>query len=420
MIIQMNDVKIETIKDMKEFLKTTERMNFRKNNQEEAYKWINKILIKFEYLGRLKKSEKGVVKKYIIRMTGYSRAQATRLIKQYARTGYIKAKQQKRHKFNKKYTDEDVKLLAHTDKIHNYPNGNALKNIVIRMHKIYKHKEFENLSNISVSHIYNLRESSLYKHININYQKTKPNVRNIGERRKPMPEGKPGYLRVDTVHQGDRDGEKGVYHINTIDEVTQFEFVGSCPYISERYLKPLLEKLLELYPFIITEFHSDNGSEFINKVVCDLLNKMLIGLTKSRARKTNDNALVEGKNGSIIRKWIGYGFIGKEYAGNLNHFYSYFNEYLNFHRPCGFSTEERNEKGKVKKVYKKENYMTPYEKFRSLDNCQQYLKKGITLTMLDKTAMRYSDNQLAVLIQEQLVNLTKEVLPDYFLSLKQA
>jgi hypothetical protein len=242
----------------------------------------------------------------------------------------------------------------------------------------------------------------------------------MGERRKPIPEGKLGYLRVDTVRQGDRDGEKWVYHINTIDEVTQFEFIGSCPYISERYLRPLLEKLLKLYPFTIIEFHSDNGSEFINKIVCDLLNKMLINLTKSRARKTNDNALVEGKNGSIIRKWLGYGFISKEYAGNLNYFYSYFNEYLNFHRPCGFSTEIRNEKGKVKKVYKKEDYMTPYEKFRSLDNCWQYLKKGITLIMLDKTAMRYSDNQLAVLIQEQLVNLTKEVLPDYFLSLKQA
>jgi hypothetical protein len=92
MIIQMNDIKIETIKDIEEFLKTTERMDFRKNNMEEAYKWINKILIKFEYLGKLKKSEKGIVRKYIIKMTGYSRAQAARLIKQYIRTGIYQSK----------------------------------------------------------------------------------------------------------------------------------------------------------------------------------------------------------------------------------------------------------------------------------------------------------------------------------------
>lgn len=414
----MNDTRIETIEEMKAFLKSTERMDFRNNNQREAYNWIKNILIKHGYVGRLKKADKGIVKSYIIKVTGYSRSQVTRFIKQYAKTGRIKVQQYKRNKFCRVYSDADIRTLAYTDKLHNYPNGNALKNIVGRMYNVFEDNAFKNLSNISVSHIYNLRQSIMYKRINSNYQKTKPVVNSIGERRKPAPEGKPGFLRVDTVHQGDMEGEKGVYHINTIDEVTQFEFIGSCPFISEKYLKPLLEKLLQLYPFKIIEFHSDNGSEFVNQVVCGLLNKMLIRLTKSRARKTNDNALVEGKNGSIIRKWLGYGFISKEYADNLNYFHDYFNEYINFHRPCGFAVDIKDYRGKIKKVYKKGDYMTPYEKFKSLNNCNQYLKDSITLEALELIALRFSDNQLAAILQKLLPNLTKEGFPDYSLSLK--
>ena len=50
---------------------------------------------------------------------------------------------------------------------------------------------------------------------------------NIGERRKPIPNGQPGFIRIDTVHQGDQDKKKGVYHINAVDEVTQFEVIAS-------------------------------------------------------------------------------------------------------------------------------------------------------------------------------------------------
>ena len=98
----------------------------------------------------------------------------------------------------------------------------------------------------------------------LNYQKTHPVKVNIGIRKKPAPYGKPGYLRVDSVHQGDLDKEKGVYHINLVDEVTQWEIVGCVEGISEHFLAPLLEVLLKLFPFKILGFHSDNGSEYIN------------------------------------------------------------------------------------------------------------------------------------------------------------
>ena len=65
---------------------------------------------------------------------------------------------------------------------------------------------------------------------------------------------------MDCVHVGDRDGIKGVYLINLVDEVTQFEFVGAVVGISERFLVPLLEGLLLSFPFPILGFHADNAS----------------------------------------------------------------------------------------------------------------------------------------------------------------
>jgi len=262
---------------------------------------------------------------------------------------------------------------------------------------------------ISVSHLYNLRKTRSYLTQTTFFQKTKPTSVNIGERRRPDPQGRPGYLRVDTVHQGDKDGTKGVYHLNTIDEVTQWQVVGCTEKISERYLLPVLIVLLDQYPFTIRGFHADNGSEYMNKVVSELLNKLLIELTKSRPRKTNDNALVEGKNGSIVRKYMGYGHIPQKMAERINRFYrEYLTSYLNYHRPCGYATITVDKKGKEKKKY--DTYMTPHEKLSSLPKVEDYLKPGITLANLDEIAYKYSDVEFASIMQREKRKLFQEVI----------
>ncbi len=371
---------------------------------------MNKTLKKFGYR-KLKKKEKSIIKSYIHKMTGYSRSQTTRLILQHIKKGSITMGDQTRHSFTSLYAPFDIRLLATTDELHDYPNGAALKAILRRMVTVYGERSYETISHISVGHIYNLRRSVYYRRLTKRYEKTKPHVVSLGERRKPEPNGKPGYIRVDTVHQGDDDdGTKGVYHINTVDEVTQGEFVGATEGISEAYLMPILEKLLDCFPFVIIEFHSDNGSEYINYLVVELLNGLLIKLTKSRSRKSNDNALVEGKNGSTIRKWIGYGHIKQEHADKLNVFYfGCFNEYLNFHRPCAFATNITNEKGKIKKVYKTADYQTPYEKLKSIPNSERYLKEGVTFAQLDIIAASKTDNQMAQLVQKEREKLFNQI-----------
>ena len=123
--------------------------------------------------------------------------------------------------------------------------------------------------------------------------------------------------------------------------------VGCVEAITQSHLKPLLQDLLSRFPFPIRGFHSDNGSEFINDMVDGLLRDLLIEQTKSRARKSTDNGLVECKNGAVIRKHMGYGYIAAEHAKDIHVFFrTHFNPYLNFHRPCGQPERSADKRGK--------------------------------------------------------------------------
>ncbi|MCD6233081.1 transposase family protein [bacterium] len=390
---------------IKAFLKVDSAIKFRAVSKKEKYKWIDDVLTKFRYFS-LRKKDKGIVRNYIVKMTGLSKSQVDRIILRKRKFGKVFLKSTSRYHFPKKYTPIDIALLIKTDNAHNRLSGPATKRILKREYEVFGKKEYQNISQISSAHIYNLRGTRQYISHSLTIKKTNPTKVQIGERRKPEPQGKPGYLRVDTVHQGDYGKKKGVYHINITDETLQWEIVGCVERISEYYLEPLLEDSIEQFPFKIINFHSDNGSEFINKVVAKLLNKLMIKQTKSRARHCNDNALAESKNGAIIRKNMGYLHIPQKFAPAINQFYKqYFNIYLNYHRPCGYATIITDKKGKQRKVYN--TYQVPYERFKSLPNAKQYLKPKITFEMLDRIAYQKSDNDFAQEMQKAEERLFK-------------
>jgi transposase InsO family protein len=396
----MNDGQLQTVEQVRQFLEGSEGVEFRGLTVKEKYCWIEEVLIRFRY-NRLKRAEKGVVRRYIQKVTGYAKSQVSRLIARYKRTGRLKKAEYRRHCFPRKYTPSEVRLLAKTDELHGWLSGPATKKIMEREYEVYGHAEFGNISRISVAHLYNLRRSNIYQGMTRRFSKTRPIVSRIGERAKPDPKGQPGYIRVDTVHQGDLNGYKGVYHINTVDEVTQWEIVASVERISETCLVPALESILAEFPFVIRGFHSDNGSEFVNHIVAKLLNKLLIRFTKSRPRRSNDNGLVETKNGSVVRKNLGYAYIPQEYAELINGYtMEFLNPYINFHRPCYFPVSVVDHRGKIKKTYPYEKVNTPYERLKSLPQAESSLRPGVTLEKLETISNQMSDNQFA----ERMVN----------------
>jgi len=324
-----------SLEQIRALLKAGHELRFQGQRREEVYAWVDRTLRRQRYqeLGR---AARGVVRLYVAKMTGLSRAQVTRRISQYLRGQPVKPKLYRRRRFASQYTAAGAELLARGDEGHETLSRPATQKILQRECYDFGGQRYQRLARISVAHLYRLRQSRSYRQQRVRYQKTRPTAVAIGERRRPDPQGRPGFLRVDTVHQGDRDGEKGLYHINAVDEVTQWQIVGATAHISEAWLEPVLAALLEQFPFQRRSFHSGNGSEFINQTVARLLNKLLVEQTKSQPRHSNDNGLVEGKNGAVIRKHIGYGHIAAEHAEAFQAFYrEHFNPYLNFHRPCG-------------------------------------------------------------------------------------
>jgi transposase InsO family protein len=314
------------------------------------------------------KQERGTTRAYLSKVTGLSLPQMTRLIRQYRQRGVVEAVAYWRRRFPAKYTGRDVALLAEVDRAHGWLSGPATVRILKREHEEFGKAEYAQLAGIAVAHVYNLRRSAGYRKLAARWEPTQPSGIAIGERRKPDPQGRHGFLRIDTVHEGDWGGVKGVYHINAVDAVTQWQVVGCVARINEQFLLPVLEAMLHQFPFRIVGFHSDNGSEYVNYEVAKLLKSLLIEFTKSRANRTQDNALVKGKNEAVIRKHIGYGHIGAEHAEAVQKFYTaHLNPYLNFHRPCGFATVSLDARGQRRRQYKRDDYATPYEKLKSLD-----------------------------------------------------
>src|SRR5271156_121216 len=393
----MDDSEAGSLEQIRAFLAGSGEVRFAGQRREEVYGWVEQTLVRHRYAS-LGRTDKGLVRSYIARMTGRSRAQVTRLITAYGKTGRVKVAAYQRTKFPARYSASDVNLLAYVDKAHGNLSGPATRRILEREFSEYGQAAYQRLATISVAHLYRLRNSGAYRKRNASYQPTRPTPIPIGQRKKPQPHGSPGYLRIDTVHQGDLQGRKGLYHINAVDQVTQWEIVAATPQISELWLIPLLETMLQQFPFVIRGFHSDNGSEFINYTVARLLGKLLIEQTKSRAHHTGDNGLVEAKNGAVIRKHLGFGHIGAQHAAAVDTFHrEQLNPYVNFHRPCAVPTILTQPNGKRRRVYPR--WATPFELLQQVPYCERLLRPGVSLAELQQFVAQQSDTEAALDMQ---------------------
>lgn len=411
MVMRFDDSLLSTTGNLQLFLEGSLPITFQPLRREERREWIRHTLIRFKYV-TLKRKEKTIVQRYIRKVAHIGRAQLFRHIAAYKEGRPVRTRYE-RHRFPVVYTHGDIELLAETDNLHGRLNGAATLKVMQREYARGDGR-YGRLRHISRSRLYDLRQERRYRENALTLGKTKPSSVPIGERRKPEPEGRPGFLRVDTVHQGDEEGRKGVYHINHVDEMTQWEVIMAVEQLTEACMEPALEEAFTLFPFPVRNFHSDNGSEFINDVVQQFLVRHRSKQTKSRPRHSNDNGLAETKNGSIIRKHMGYRHIPQPFAARINKFYrEHLIPYLNFHRPCAFPKVEIQQNGRRKVTYPLENYMTPYEKLKSLPNWQQYLRPGVTEEMLDAQANAKTPNQAAREMQAAKRELLQAIPPRF-------
>ena len=400
---------MRTLEQVRQVLAGTQAMEFQAAADDAGrYALMESVLRRFEYRRR-SRGGRGPVLAYLQRLSGYSRAQVTRLVARWiGGKPLVKNYGAPKHAFARRCTPLDVALLAEVDRAMGTLSGPATACVLRRQRDVFGDERFERLGSISVGHLYNLRHSTGYRNQRVLLSKTQPSKNSkIGVRKAPAPEGRPGFIRIDSVHQGDLDGIKGLYHINAVDcqghegapaWPTQWQVVASVQTISEAHLLSVIEEMLAQFPFEILGFHADNGSEYVNHKVARLLDKLRIEFTRSRPRHSNDNSLAETKNGAVVRKEFGYAHIHRRHAARFDTFCrEYLNPFLNFHRPCLFATELADPKkhGRIKRVYWPKDAMTPLDKLASLPDAASFLRPSITLAELQQLAKALTDVQAA-------------------------
>jgi len=196
-----------SLEQIRAFLEASDAVAFEACDRDQVYAWVERTLREQKW-SELKRASRGLVRRYLEKMTGLSRAQITRLIGLYTSGEPVQPKRYRRHQFPKRYTREDIELLASVDQAHETLSGPATQKILQRELHDFGDRRYERLARLSVAQLYRLRHSRTYRQRHMAYQPTRPTQVAIGERRAPRPEGRPGYLRVDTVHQGDLEGIK--------------------------------------------------------------------------------------------------------------------------------------------------------------------------------------------------------------------
>ncbi|CAM2198499.1 Integrase catalytic domain-containing protein (plasmid) [Paraburkholderia kururiensis] len=401
MIIDVNESQIRSLDQVRAILDGTHTLDFAPAaSPGERHEWVAQVLRRFRY-NQLKRPHRGLLLRYLRRFSGFSRAHMTRLVQRWKRGQRLSwVKGTPANAFARSYTDEDVFTLAETEREYGRLSGPAMVVVLRRMYQVYNDERFERLQHLSASHLYNLRRSQAYRLQHTVYTKTQANPKGaaIAVRRAPAPENRPGFIRIDSVHQGNTEEHRGVYHINAVDCVTQWEVVATVPSLTREDMLPVLRAMLEQFPFTILGFHSDGGTEYINYEVAAMLEKERIEFTRSRPRRCNDNALAESKNGNVVRRQFGYSHVPADWAKEFNAFcVELLNPFLNFHRPCLFGTEVPDPKkpGRTRRVHRPEDVMTPLDKLASVPGADDFLRKGITLDQLKELARSQTDVEAA-------------------------
>ena len=353
------------------------RKNPLMQTRAEAYRLIENTVRRLGYF-RLGRADKGALRRFLARATGFSRAQITRLLNQYRSTGRLADRRHATpHSFARRYTDADVELLAEVDALHGTLSGPAARKLCIRACHLFGDLRFERLAGISNGHLYNLRRSKTYRRRRGMLSSPRlPVPYETVDYRRLQPSDAPGRLRVVSVRRSPRAGREGLYHLHLVDEVTQFQLFGSVEHLRASCLAPVLDSVRKTFPFNLQDFHGGDGGASINHDVAALL-------------------------GSLPDRRQAGGCARGRYAERVNAFNrEVFSPYLNYHRLRCFPTEQVDAGGAVHRRYRDADIMTPYERLRSLPGAAACLTPGTTFAALDAVAMAMSDSEAALAVSE--------------------
>ncbi len=383
----------ETLEQVRKFLDGAGAPDLEISTRADAYSFTEETARRFDY-ARLGKADKGALRLFLCRVTGRSRAQVTRLLRQYRTSGQVADRRAgPRRPFSRRYTSADIELLAEVDALHGTLSGPATRRLCARAFHLFGDRPFERLAGISNGHLYNLRRTLGYRRC----RGTLPWIPTCPvpfvRRWRVQPFRQPGHLRVVAVRPRELKALRGLYHLELVDEVTMFRFVASVERLDAPCLAPVLQDLLEAFPFAIRSFHSGHGSGQGDAGVAALL-QALYADGVARACRGAGSVPVASSRG-LTRRVNGF-------TRNV------LVPYLNYHRLRFFPVEQVDGTGRVRRCYRDLDVMTPYERLKSLPEAAACLRPGVTFARLDAVATAVSDSEAARTVNEAGIRLFRQ------------
>ena len=205
----------------------------------------------------------------------------------------------------------------------------------------------------------------------------------------------PGFCEIDLVqHEGGINKGDFAQTLNLTDVYTGWTEAAATPNKAQVYVFAARQKIRARLPFPLLGIDSDNGAEFINDELKRYCDQAHITFTRGRVGRKNDNAFIEEKNWSIIRRSVGHArYDTPKQVAQLNAFHKVPRLYFNHFIPVTQLVKTERHGSRVKKIYDKPKI--PYQRVLDAPEVSETVKAKLchARAKLDVVALKQEWNR---------------------------
>ena len=392
-----------------------------------------------EYKPRYQKASKRDKKALLdefTKLTGYHRKSAVRLLRAkpvkqvviYMKGKAVKVKPEKKRPANRKgkrvYTDGVIKCLRHVWAFFWYKCGKILAPLMRQQMRYIAGWPAFGITEETAEKLIKISPATIDRYLRKDKEslklKSKSMTKPAASLKSRIPvrtfytseeRKKPGFRQIDTVHHcGQATSGQYIHTLTVTDIATGWIELYPLPNNAHRWVFEALADVKNTSVLPVLEFHSDNGSEFINRVTEKWCKDENILFTRSRDRKKNDNCFVEQKNGAVVREYVGRDRLeGFEEQALLKEIYTHLVPLLNYFMPTQKLKRKTRTGSKESKSY--DEPRSPYHRLMEFTGLPREIKNSLAdqITLYNPVQLQHNVNKAVLRLRQRLAQANRKI-----------